>query len=160
MRRTTAVSLVSILIVALAAACNRSEPTASSIPSGKTQINACTLVSQADAESILGQAVGKGRLWPTPGGGTGCSYEATGGTGGNYAALLVYVYLDGTGAFELNKKVGNSASVPVAGIGEQAYARGDEFNVLKNNIWLSLSVIGTKSSEKIRSVAARASQQF
>lgn len=160
MHRTNTVLLAAAVVVALAGACSRSEPTASSIPSSKTQINACTLVSQADAESILGQAVGKGRLWPTPGGGTGCSYEATGGAGGNYAALLVYVYLDGAGAFELNKKVGNSAGEPVAGIGEQAYARGDEFNVLKNNVWLSLSVIGTKSSEKIRSVAARASQQF
>lgn len=77
-----------------------STATAASKPSA-TPINACALVTKADAERILGESVKD-----TDGDGSGCAYEITDfGVGGRTAVLMVGIETDGKMAFEMHKKM-------------------------------------------------------
>lgn len=103
--------LLALCGLLMTAACNRSSAvTESERPSGQTaasplpaaNINACALVTKADAERILGESVKD----PQDGGSTGCTYEITDfGVGGRTAVLMVGVDTDGKIAFEMHRKM-------------------------------------------------------
>lgn len=78
-----------------------STATAASKPSA-TPINACALVTKADAERILGESVQDAK----ESSGSGCTYEITDfGMGGRTAVLMVGIETDGKEAFEGYRKM-------------------------------------------------------
>ncbi len=105
--------LLALCGLLMTAACNRSnDVTEREQLSGQTaaatntpqaaNINACALVTKADAERILGESVKD----PKDGGSTGCTYEITDfGIGGRTAVLMVGIETDGKIAFEMHKKM-------------------------------------------------------
>ncbi len=108
--------ILALCIFLMTAACNRSDAvTESGQASGTTaatssssnapqagKINACELVTKADAELILGESVKD-----TDGDGSGgCAYEITDfGVGGRTAVLMVGIETDGKMAYEMHKKM-------------------------------------------------------
>ncbi len=98
----------------MTAACNRSNAiierdqasgsttaTGSSNTTQAAEIDACVLVTKADAERILGESVQDPK-----GGGDGCTYEITDfGVGGRTAVLMVGIETDGKIAFEMHRKM-------------------------------------------------------
>ncbi|MBA3442819.1 MAG: hypothetical protein H0T92_23470 [Pyrinomonadaceae bacterium] len=105
--------LLALYSLLMTAACNRSNTltereqasgqtaaTSSSTPQA-AEIDACALVTKADAERILGESVQDPK-----GGGDGCTYEITDfGVGGRTAVLMVGIETDGKIAFEMHRKM-------------------------------------------------------
>ena len=114
-RRTRYILMLSALCgMLMTAACDSSNAvTGGERPGGRTtatgssspqaaEIDACALVTKADAERILGESVQEAK----ESGGSGCTYEITDfGMGGRTAVLMVGIETDGKEAFEGYRKM-------------------------------------------------------
>ena len=129
-----------------------SQPPAQSLVS--TKIDACTLLTKADAEQILGKPVDD-PTHPVQGNETfsvdSCEYKVTGGTALDNATLIVTVPSNGDlataqTAFDTGKQQAqaayNAAPVDVPGVGDTAYwvgGAGNNLSILKGNVNVTLS---------------------
>jgi hypothetical protein len=128
-----------------------SAPTGNTAPGG---LDPCTLLTKADAESILGKPV-MDATHPITADATfevrSCEYRVTGGTALDNATLIYTVSSEGDAAtaktaFDTGKKDAqkswNAAPVDVPGLGDEAYwvgGAGNNVSVLKGPIYITLS---------------------
>jgi hypothetical protein len=132
--------------------------------SSKTvRIDACALVTEKDAEAILGQPVGKPHRGDI-GGGVSCTYD-TYSTARDFSALTIMINRDAdisVSAFKLIASTSNTAE-PVSGIGDYAYMSGNSIFILKNKSTIRLETAGSAkriSIEALKTIGKRLATKF
>ena len=129
-------------------------PKASAQAPAASKFDACSILTKADAEQILGEPVDSPTS-PQMGSETfsvdSCAYQVTGGTALDRATLILTVPANGDLAraqavFNTGKQQAqslyNSAPVDVSGLGDAAYwvgGAGNNLSILKGDIYISLS---------------------
>jgi hypothetical protein len=157
MVKKTLTVLLPIAFLMLLTACGG----APAAPSGTASIDACALLSQADAEQILGGSV-EAPTQPMQGAATflvtSCEYSLQGGTPLDNASVIVTVPSDGDlataqAAFDTGKQQAqanyNAAPVDVSGVGDAAYwvgGAGNNLSIMIGAVNITLSAFTQKGN--------------
>ena len=160
-----------IMLLALSG-CASSSPTAQSTQSSQqppvnTSLDACTLLTKADAEQIMGKPVDD-PTHPVQGNETftvdSCEYKVQGGTALDNVTLIVTVSSNGdlataqtafnTGEQQAQAAYGASP-VDVPGVGDSAYwvgGSGNNLSVLKGNVNINLGASTQKGESPSQAI--------
>jgi hypothetical protein len=143
-------------------------PTANVAPAG---VDPCTLLTRADAESILGKSVGEGSHPITASASyevTSCEYKIVNGTPlDNTTLIYTYASSGDTSlaktAFDTGRnsaqKSWNAAPVDVPGLGDEAYwvgGAGNNISILKGAVYITLSASTNKGDTPPAAILALA----
>ena|SRR5215813_8444155 len=121
-------------------------------------LDPCSLLTRDEVGAVLGQPVTNAKLqrFPRP----NCSYILGDGS----LTVFVFTDLSARGGFEAGKRMQDSHTEPVAGVGDQAYwSPGIKtLNILKGNIYFTVQFYGIPSGslETMKALAQRAADRL